>query len=508
VQITDPEIEKTLAFYKAGGAPAIGALSPQIQKDLQIATGATGTPGGTGLQQYNLYPTALTLYPVTTPIRNMTARLQGRGKQSEYKAIMGVTGGGLALSTIWGSEGTSGQKVDLQVMDAVAIYRSIKIATGISFEQQWAGQGLLDSKATAVINLLRNFMVNEELALIYGANSAQATNQFAGGAVGTVAAPALTTATTGGTVAAGTYRVAITAVTGMGESLWTEATITTTGSTSTITVTPPARGAFPVFKWNVYISQVGGGAGTSTLQGSTTGAPFVLSTPPTGTGVAVSTLTVDTTTSTKAYNGLLAQLYGSTQTAGQSWGGVGNTNFQTFFPGATIISANAAIAMTGTGNNSVETLLSQHFNNALADPLWAIMYQQEARNFTKSTLGAGTPYFIVPENAPSNATANFRVSRFVNPITGTEIVLKAHPYWRQGTVVFGTDKMPDWYVPSEIPAVFALDMLQDYLEVDYSPRYDSSGTTGDTWVVEIINMGTFKVFVPALFSVMDSIVAS
>jgi hypothetical protein len=71
--------------------------------------------------------------------------------------------------------------------------------------------------------------------------------------------PTLTSVTTGGTVAAGTYRIAVTWITTTGtlETLGNYATITTTGSTSVITV---ARPDFPtgITTWNMYATSVGG----------------------------------------------------------------------------------------------------------------------------------------------------------------------------------------------------------------------------------------------------------
>lgn len=72
---------------------------------------------------------------------------------------------------------------------------------------------------------------------------------------------ALATAATGGTITAGTYRYAVTAINAVGETLISnEQTITTTGSTSTVTVTWVAvTGATG---YNLYKTAAGGGVGT------------------------------------------------------------------------------------------------------------------------------------------------------------------------------------------------------------------------------------------------------
>lgn len=72
------------------------------------------------------------------------------------------------------------------------------------------------------------------------------------------AAPGLATATTGGTLAAGTWTVAYTWTTASGETqLSPTATQVTTGAASTITVTPPATPAGAT-GYNVYLSLVVG----------------------------------------------------------------------------------------------------------------------------------------------------------------------------------------------------------------------------------------------------------
>ena len=104
-------------------------------------------------------------------------------------------------------------------------------------------------------------------------------------------APVPTTATTGGTVAAGTYCVEVSYVNAAGESVASASgSVTTTGTTSTITVPSPASvpGATGYY---AYLTQAGGSTYTrQQAAGSPTaiGTAFVLSAPPTNTGAAPS----------------------------------------------------------------------------------------------------------------------------------------------------------------------------------------------------------------------------
>jgi len=84
---------------------------------------------------------------------------------------------------------------------------------------------------------------------------------------------AASTATTGGTLAAGAYKAVVTAVNNRGETVASnEVTVTTTGATSTATFNWAAvTGAT---QYRVYVSAVGGGAGSETLL-TTVNAPAV-----------------------------------------------------------------------------------------------------------------------------------------------------------------------------------------------------------------------------------------
>jgi len=104
------------------------------------------------------------------------------------------------------------------------------------------------------------------------------------------AAPVPTTATTGGTVAAGTYPVAVTYVNALGETVGSaNGPITTSGSTSTITVPSPAAQAGAT-GWYAYVGAAAGAAGSGKRQQAAPtaiGTGLTLTAPPTTTGAAL-----------------------------------------------------------------------------------------------------------------------------------------------------------------------------------------------------------------------------
>src|SRR5579864_5928025 len=102
------EIQATLDAYKSGLAPAIGLLSPDAQKDWNLAT---------GFQPYNLQPVALLLYPQLSPLRNMLPRVQGKGRRAEYKAVTAVNNTNLSGFT---GEGASASVIKTTTEDITA----------------------------------------------------------------------------------------------------------------------------------------------------------------------------------------------------------------------------------------------------------------------------------------------------------------------------------------------------------------------------------------------------
>jgi hypothetical protein len=500
----DAELRKALEAYKSDAAKL-------LTKDWQVDSPAGQSMPTLGLQQYNLFPTALTLYPVLTPLRNILTRLQGRGRQSEFKAILRVGGGpaGDDLASVFGSEGNSGAKIDPTIEDIVAVYRSLKQAAAVSFEQQWEGQGYIDTKSAAAVNLLRQFMINEERAILFAGNSSSAlTTQFAGGAAGVATSPTVTVAGSAGSIANnGSVSVAIVAVTGMGPSI-VSAVVDTAGtdggSGDAYTVSFPQTDrdtlGLPILYWEVYalqdaVDETPTAASALKFQGTSNGADFLIKSIANG-ALLGTTRNADASASRKAYNGLYTQLYGSAAGGNHGLG----------FAGAHIKHAMDVLSVTGSGDNSLESLEAQMWNEAFTDPRWALMNEAESRAVSRATLGQGTPYFInVPEDKLSAATAGFRVSRLTNVVTGSEIEVKVHPYFKQGSIILGSDVKPQWYVPETIPATIAIDAVQDYTEVDYPPKYATDGS-GDNWTIQIMNLTTFKCFIPAIFGVLDSIV--
>jgi hypothetical protein len=142
------------------------------------------------------------------------------------------------------------------------------------------------------------------------------------GVAGPPTAPVLTTATTGGTVAAGFYGVKVTYLNATGETLASESSfVTTTGATSTITVTSPAASTNAT-SYKVYMTPAGGGAwklqGTSTTLGSS----FTLTAPPVTNTATPPTSDTSGSHAASAVDGFALETYASGDTNVSLWHGV------------------------------------------------------------------------------------------------------------------------------------------------------------------------------------------
>ena len=89
------------------------------------------------------------LVPQLTPVRNITPRVQGKGAKAEYKAVTALNSAGLQG---WVAQGAAASVVTTTTEDVTATYRSFALGDTVTFEQQWAGRGFLDTKALAVVD--------------------------------------------------------------------------------------------------------------------------------------------------------------------------------------------------------------------------------------------------------------------------------------------------------------------------------------------------------------------
>jgi hypothetical protein len=481
---------------------------------LGILAAPSGYPTGVygGFTPYNLEAGARLLAPVITPVRNRMPRTRGKGTAIEFRAI---TNYNLNSAQSWASEGVSGPMLATGAVKVVFPYKIQSLYNQVSFESQYYGQGQIDAMATATANGLRAFMIAEDNNMLFGnpasgytGGSAGGSAVSIGGALGTPSAltsanvvfaasgngNAITNSVYTGTIVNGTYDFRFSAVTGPGqETLVQSADYVVTPSTGPgyFVVQPPViQGAlFYNLYWKVTgdtnytkLSFTGRVVLTSyTLAGGTvipssTGAtlPVTGNTDP-NTGVAYA----DYSANANAYAGIFQQLLASGS-------------------GATQLNIQRPLNMSNNAFTDLDNLMLNIWNNGQGDPEMLLVNAFESMSITTGTLGAGTPYYVTPGGSQNGATANLRVSRLINKVTGTEIEIITHPRIPQGNMLALSMRLPSWYPGSDISAVFEFNTPVDYQQLAYA-------VTGPYFPFEIRNWGCVICYLPLVSGVLSGI---
>jgi len=484
VNAVPQELRETVEMLKGVYA------DPSSKQSMDVADIAKTFGLSSGFQPYNLAPYAVILQPVFSPIRNRLARLKGQGKMAEFKAVTSVDTSG---ATGVAAEGSVASTIATQFADVQISFASYGLASDpVTYEQLWAGQGKagdfdIDSRALSVANLLKALMNAEEKLIMFGLGPASQITTSGGdswtfgGLVGTPSSPTLTAGTSG--TMTGTVYVKQTVVTGMGESLPSTAASNAFGTASngSLAITPVAPSNKPVLGYNIYLSTDNVTyhkytPATAQANGySTNGAPITVTAVP-GSGAAPPT--VDTSGSSNAFNGIWSYMF-----AGGS--------------GATLSAQNAQL----TSLTPLDSLFESIWNAAFGDPddIWCNSH--EIRTLTNLTVGSGNPYYL--QYAPaqqSDVIGRYRISRYTNQVTGKVLPISVHAWLPQGSILTTSTQLPAWYVGNNVPSVWAMELTQDYVEIDYEPT-----RTAPTWQSEIRCFGGLKCHVPSVNGLLYAI---
>lgn len=436
----------------------------------------TGLTTSQGFIPYNLEVGAKALAPVVTPFRNRTPRTKGRGSATQFLAVTSYNPG-FASGSSWASEGTSGALISSNSVHVTMPYSIASLKNNITFEAQYFGQGQVDAKALGVANLLKAFLIDEEYRMLYGNNATYYLGASSGGntvqvggklsSTGTIGAPTLAAATTGGTLGATlTYNVYQTVLNGQGESTPSVMASVTTGAgtTNSFTITPALSAQGISYAFYVAIST----SPTAFVRYTTNGASVTITSFAPGTA---SLPVTDTTGYSTAFPGLATQLMAPGS-------------------GASILALNRPLTMAPAGSyGDIDNLFLQMWSTGLADPDVLYVHAKESLVIAGGTIGAGAPYFVAPSGMPGSGVANYHVSHYTNRVTGKLVELITHPAIKQGSMFAISTQLPSWYPGADIPGVFTMEMVYDYMELDYPP-------TDPSWPVEVRNAGALLCYLP------------
>jgi hypothetical protein len=453
---------------------ALKSLTSELTKDITVAS-----PGN--LHPYDLEAPAKILVPRFTPLRNQIARQRGQGTAREYRRILGYTNagvGGVADQTpFFNSESDAsdpvfgtlslrrGQKIAYAMDIHTANYMEMSLSDLVTWKSQFANLGFEDTRQLSQMALLWAHLLGEEKAILWGRGAS------ASGYEGPVAAPTYTVAgaSTGGSLAAGTYLVKLTSNTGMGQSAagteGTSGALTGTG-TVTITLTNQPTGAL---NYGVYMTN--GATNTETFQGFfvPTNGTIVLKTFVTG-GVLQSA--VDTSFNANAYDGYLSVLTDPNQS-----GSV--IRFDVAYPGKNI--AGNATAANNIGDAPWQDTFASLFTSIYADPeeVWmAAPQRRQLTDYLRSAQNTAGAYRItLSEGSETSMEIGGMVTGIVNESSPTARIvdLRVHPYMPTGASIVNSRVLP---IPdSHVGETAVITAVQDYMSVDWPQiqfSYDAS----------------------------------
>lgn len=391
----------------------------------------------------------------------------------------GVASGGLGLRR--------GQKITYAADAKQITYTELSLSDVVSTKAYYIGQGYQDVRQLSATALLWAHKGGEERAMLYGRGVTGL------GYTGPITAPTFTgagnlvSASTGGTIPAGTYSAMLTAIGGGGESA--PSAVVTSGSaitgTGTVTFTFPSMPSGGL-GWNLWMLNASSGNFFFQASVPNGNATFTLtaynSTGPT----LANTSAVDGTANPNGYDGMLTVLMNpsvsgyvatyvaSGSTSQNSVGGAvassvaaGDTPWQTAFSalyGASTYPGNYGM-QSGTPSWPW-TQGTAYGQKLLARP--QVVYVDGAiraamGKFVRTAAGGSTAYRIqLQEN---DATGGLQVGAIVNGIanqvTGDMVDFDVHPYMPPGNSVIWTKQLP--FPDSEITNTIVAKNVQDYL---------------------------------------------
>lgn len=446
------------------------AQSPISNEELKKA----GVTVASNFTAYDLQAPAKNLYPVLTPLRNSIPRVNGGiGTATNWKRVTGIN---TACLRGFVPEGTRNGVVTTAAEDMNASYKAMGLEDSITFEAELAANGFEDIRATQAQRLLWATMIEEELADL-GANLSVA--------LGTPNAPIVSSSTSGGSIADGTYSVIVVAL-GlmglMGSSL-------TTGVIGNVSVTPAdGSGAFAygggssaksnptstgaisgsgvnvisastqVVAGAVAYAWYVGAVGNEKLQSITNINSLRLTNLQTNTQSA-SAITADNSKNTLGYDGLLYHAWGS--------------NSGSFIKNMPTGTAGTGTGLTfdGTGGIvEVNDMFRSMWDNYRLSPTVIYANAQEVDNITKKVVNKDTAARIQFVTG-SEVSGGLRVISLMNRFamgSAPDVPLKVHPNMPAGTMLAVTEQLP--YPINFVPNVFEMRLRRDYYQMEWPLR--------------------------------------
>jgi len=437
--ITQETIDLAKAAIAAGPSVAGAGLA---KAGINVATGLIGI---------NLEAPSKKLFPVYRPLGNKIARVSAPVGSTavQWKSVDGIN-----TANLWPgvAENARNSFNTTGVTPHTASYATLGHEDYVGFEALMQSKSYEDVRAMAALNLLYSVMVSEE-KVILGGQSTDIANP--GTLTGTASA-------TGGSLAADTYIIYVSALTlrgydkaekaaatalADGESLATgTGGITTTGATSVIKLSWAAVAG--AVAYNVFTKK---GAGGVQWKATVTTNRYTV----TSVGVVAVICNVSNETgSSLEYTGIIGQIAAA--------GTVTSLN-------------NAALTSDGAaGIVEFDAVLMAMWDSYRLGPTQIICNAAQAKDIT-AKIGGSTPLSlrVVLQDGQRNIVGGIFVGSYLNKFASSfaegfpnEVPIKIHPNCPPGTIIFLVETLP--YPNNQVPNVWEMEVLQEFTQYEFA----------------------------------------
>lgn len=466
-------------------------------------------PVPSGIVPFDLEAPSKLLFPRPTPFRNSFPRIKGQGASHRIKVIDGVTGSGTANITSMNpgflenaTTVTPGSGINLvrpnyiqyAGYDQVQTFVSSGLSDAVTWQAEYQSHGFDDVRSLSATSLLYASMLAEERTILFGRGT------VANGYSGPLSAPASVTATavaasvapSSTATAFGTgsvwYLVAadagdlISASGGMHQGPTTTAAsvAVTAGQAIQVTVGSGVTGALG---YNLYVASVQ--AGPYYLAGRS-GYNIVYAGGQPSSGPSATAGAADASAFSYNYDGLFAN--GS---ASAGYTKVLNAPLSTTNPGVEFFTAMASLYDSVKGS---------------PDELWLNGWDRLQLSNALLNNSSTTAYRVfIPNQQSDDVKVGAIVQSLLNPVTGDEVAVNAHPWFPQGAAFLRQRTLP---IPqTNISETYAVACAQDYIQVNW-PAIDMTYQSSTFWISTLVSYapqwqgfitGIQGVGVPALF---------
>lgn len=480
-------------------------LEQLTQKTLEILSKSSGIQVNTGVQGVDLSGFT-SLVPVNVPARNNTSAFPrvtaGTGSQvAVWRTWLNVNSGQYPAAV---GNDYAGSMTQFSEQDVYAAYKILAKAGRVTLDSVAVARNYVDALAQAELQTLNQLFIAQDMNII----NSQAW------ALASVGAPVTTSASVGGTMASATYYVRCAPRSGAnyydgGSASATAAGSVTTANTTTNTVTaklPNAVKGAVAYDWYVgtasaasacfyyttttttsctftsmpatatssslpslpLLSTLYPGFGASPLALSASGGPVA------GNGTAP---TVDQSSNSNYYNGIIASTLGDYGTSSTYVGqpGSGTSSGATF-----IDNGGAAPQLSGGGIDILDQANDALWASVQLSPTAYMVNALQADEISRQILASGSATTFLPPtdaDARTNLAGGGYIGRYINRAAGgVPVMIEVHPRVAPGTVIARTDRVP--FPGSNIGTVYEVRCQYDTMRFDYAANYNPGVLAG------------------------------